>query len=138
MPVATRYAAGRRRTFPGSRPAILAALAAILSGCSQQPDTSVFLQHVQRHCVRSDAAHNPVAMPQHELRRVLGAADRIESVDPHTQRWTYRCADGDVALYVVLEPGGTWSSDAARVFVDPKRRDVAKAQRDDTRAAARW
>lgn len=135
MPAATRYAGTRRRTFPGPRPAVLAVLAAILSGCSQ-PDTSVFLQQVQRHCVRSDAAHNPVAMPQHELRRVLGAPHRIESVDPHTQRWTYRCADGDVALYVVLEPGGSWSSDAARVFVDPKRRDVATAQRSDPRAAA--
>jgi hypothetical protein len=108
----------------------------MLAGCGPL-DTDGFLRHVHRVCVRSDSAHNPVAMPQYELRRVLGAPDRIEPVDPHTQRWTYRCADGDVSLYVVLEPGGTWSSDAARVFVDPKRRDVATAQRDDAPGATR-
>jgi hypothetical protein len=137
MPQALGCAGAHRTACPLAGYAVLTlALTASVAGCGPL-DTDGFLRRVQRSCVRTDAMHNPLVMTQQELRRVLGQPQQLATVDPHTQRWTYRCADGDVALYIVLEPGGTWRDDAARVFVNPKQRDVVPAQRDRTRGAAR-
>ena len=110
-----------------SKPALRVTIAAacfllLCGGCSRGPDSKdELLALIREHCTREESRINPKPLRRSKLQWLAHPPQKSEQVDELTQRWTYRFADGNVEMHVVVETGNTWQDEDPMVFIDFKR-----------------
>jgi hypothetical protein len=91
-------------------------------GCSRAPASKdEVLAVLREHCTREESRLNPKPLLKSKLQRLVQRPQKSVQVDERTQRWTYRFADGELVMHVIVETGSTWQDEDPLVFIDFKR-----------------
>ncbi len=97
-------------------------LCLLTGGCFSQPENKDdFLARIRERGTREESRANPKPLARSKLEHLAPGARETRQIDEATQLWTYRLADGEVDLCVMVEIGNGWQDPDPMVFVDLKR-----------------